>query len=346
VTRVHADLRYLVAHVHGRFSHIVERERLDVLCSLRSVGDLGQALGRELPSDATELERELTGELVREHWAIAHSLGGAAGELLVWQLARYLLQNLQLVLRCRTAARLRAELERHIVPLPAELALNVDAVLEARSPKELLRAISRSSPCAPFVPILMSRRGSVPFLEAALEQAYFRELWARAGRLTGEEGTLCRALMAAAIDIFHLMLAVRGGFHHGLDRSLLESLHVAGTALTLPHLRRMLRERQLPGAARHAVGKAIDRLPRDAAELSPASYAALVESLGWSRYGRLARRIFRQSAGGVAAIVGYLALRQVETTNLCRVATGIGRMSPPMLRARLLPHAAVGEAHV
>jgi hypothetical protein len=108
----------------------------------------------------------------------------------------------------------------------------------------------------------------------------------------------------------------------------------------------MLREPDLASAARHAVGRALERLPPEAAELTPPSYAALLETLAWSRYEGLARRTFRRSPGGMAAVVGYLAQRRVETTNLRRVAAGLGRVPPEALRAHLLPYDGARSAHV
>lgn len=340
-----ADLDYLVARMHGRFGRLAEGERLAVLCSLKTVDELCHALGRAPTSDVPTLERALVRELVDEHWTIASCLPDAGAALLRWQLARYLLQNLELALRGRASAMSPAELAPHLVPLPEELSFDGDALLAATTPKELGRALARCESCAPFTPLVAGRRHPPPYLEAALEQAYFQELVRRAARLSGDDGARAERLCAAEVDLFHLMLAVRGRFHHALEATLLEALHVAGTPLTLPCWRRMLREPDLPSAARHAVSRAIDRLPSSSTELSPPRYAAALELLSWSRYARLGRQTFRHSAGALGAALGYLALRRVETLNLCRAAAGLGRVSAEALRERLVRSGGAGGAH-
>jgi hypothetical protein len=107
----------------------------------------------------------------------------------------------------------------------------------------------------------------------------------------------------------------------------------------------MLRERDLAGAAKHAVGRIVDSDALRSGASGEPPRAAHLEALGWSRYARRARRAFRRSGGGLATVLGYLALRRVETANLCRIAAGIGRLAPEQLRATLIPRAAEGAAH-
>jgi vacuolar-type H+-ATPase subunit C/Vma6 len=94
----------------------------------------------------------------------------------------------------------------------------------------------------------------------------------------------------------------------------------------------MLAASDVPTAAARAVGAAVDGLPQGDID------AALLETLAWHRYWRLARAAMVRSALALGTVAGYAAIRRVELANLITLAEGVRTgAEPDAIRRRLIP---------
>ena len=327
------DLDYLAARLHGRRGRLAEAERLDALCRLRTIPDLARAV---LPeggiSSAAEFQGRLVRDLAGELFTLARQFSGPRARLLEWMPVRFELENLKVLVRGLLTHEPLDEVRRHLIPLPPEL--------EARpSSAETLPELVEELPRGAFqeslarAAVLYREEPGPFFYEAALDRGYFLELLARLAGLSGEVRGEVAPVIFQEVDIFHLMLVVRGRFLNGLEPALLAPLHVGGTRIELNRFKAMLQDPGLPAAAGRAVGRAVDRAPvKETAE------PVLWEALAWERFLRLADRAFRRGHMSFGAVVGYAALKRVEAANLITLAEGI-RMGVPgeTLRPRLIP---------
>jgi vacuolar-type H+-ATPase subunit C/Vma6 len=353
--QVPTDLDFLSANLHGCRSRMAEAERLDQLCRLRSVAELARVLYPEGGFlTASHLQRVLVLEQVEELSAIAAKVRGPAGRLLDWLRVRFQMEDLKVLARGFAQGMGLKELQPHLVPLPDDLALDVKALASAGS----IEAFAAACPTGPLregmrrAADLYNRKPRPFFVEAGMDHGYLAELLARSRALPrGQRGGVLEIARQEA-DTFHLVLAARGRFHYALGPEMLAPFHVPGARLDRDRFARLLAAEDLGAVAAAVTGLAIDGLPtgpdRPAGEPDP----ALLETLAWERYWRLANRTFRLSHMGLGAVVAYTAIRRVELANLIRLSEGIrSGLSPEAIRCRLIPRpglvparAAPGEA--
>jgi vacuolar-type H+-ATPase subunit C/Vma6 len=339
-----ADLDYLVARLHGRLGQFAEAERLDALCRLRTMTDLVRARNpRAHFTTVTDFQHELILEMVQELADFASQLTGAGSALMAWLRIRFQLENLKVLARA-FATKKPLELARgYLVPLPADLALNLEALAAAQSaeafalvaPVGILRkGLAATAPAYEAEPRPM-------VLEAALDRVYFRELLKRTRALSGDARSDSMTIAKQEVDTFHLMLAARGRFGYDLPPEQLERFHVPGAGITLARFRQMLAADTLRDVAELAAGLSLDPLPATEDRYTTGARdwdAALLESLAWNRYHRLARRAFRRSHMGLGAVVAFAAIRRIEVANLITLSEGIRTDMPSdAIRRRLIP---------
>jgi len=338
--RIALDLDYLAANVHGRRSRLAEAERLDALCRLRTVTDLARALFPESRFlTAAALQRVLILDQVEELTEIASRLGGAAGRILDWLGVRFQMENLKVLARGLAGGMALEDLRPHLILLPDDLALPVEALASAGS----LEAFAALVPHEPLRDglkrggDLFARRPKAFFLEAGLDAGYLEELLSRARALSAADRREVLPIALQEADTFHMMLAARGKFHYGLGPEAIVPFHVRGALMARRTFEAMAAAEHVSDVAALAVGVAVDEVPAVAKE---ALTAADLEPLAWSRYYRLANRAFRRSHMGLGAVVAYAAIRRVELANLITLSEGI-RLGQPAdaIRRRLIPAA-------
>lgn len=346
------NLEFLAARLHGRRSRMAEGARLDRLCAAAALPQFASEL---LPAtevgSARQLQQWLVRELAGEIMAVAAQLAPPGAHLLHWIAGRFQLENLKVLIRGLLAGIPPDATVAHLVSLPGERVLTAEAAAAARSLQELAGLLPRGLVRRRFTEVLALHAGETrPFsFEAALDRGYFEELVVRAGTLGGEDGELVMPLVWQEADTFHLLLVARGRFLYGLGGETLRPFHVRGTGISGERFATMLGEADLRSAARHALGRALDFLPRPPGGASPGTsdiVPADLEALAWNRFLRLANRAFRRSHLGLAAVVAYAELRRVEVANLITLSEGIrGQVPRAELRARVVPRGGLEVAH-
>jgi vacuolar-type H+-ATPase subunit C/Vma6 len=332
--RLTTGLDYVAAVLHGRRSRMAEGDRLGALAAERSIGDLARVLyGETAIASAVELQKRLVVDRALEILELARKLDGPAGEFLDWLAVRFQVENLKVLARGLAAGTPWSEVQAHLVPLPGNLAVDARA-MASEATVETLAGVIRQKPLAGALVAALPLYQAYPrayVLESALDRGYFVELLARAGAVAGEDLPDVLALVKQEIDIFHLVLAVRGKFFYGLPAEQLAPFYVAGARLRRPDFSAMLTATDLAEAAGRAVGFVIDAAPE-------AADPAALERLAWDRYHRLAAAVFRRSPAGLGLVAAYVALRRVELANLITASEGIrAGLSADDLRRRMIP---------
>jgi V/A-type H+/Na+-transporting ATPase subunit C len=345
------NLDFLAARLHGRRSQMAEGGGLDALCRARTLPQFAGGVLRGVQAEsATQIQRRLVQELVREVRSIAAQLSSASAELLRWLAVRFDVEDLKIVVRgILTGARPEAW-RPYLLAAAPEFALRAEALAAARSVEELIAFL-------PVGPLRKHLREAIElygemrrpfFFEAELDRGYFEELLACTQALRGLDQELIKPLVLQEVDTYHLMLVARGKFGYGLEATALLPLHVSGAGISRERFSAMLADPDLRTAAGRALGRALDALPPgESGESSSAIAPADLEALACNRFLRLANRAFRRSHMGLAAVVGFVELRRIEVANLITVSEGIRAQVPEeQLRARLIPRRTREAAHV
>ncbi|HWH68765.1 MAG TPA: V-type ATPase subunit [Candidatus Sulfotelmatobacter sp.] len=345
------DLDFLTARLQGRRNQLPEAQRLDELCRLQSIAELARATGHkgELQT-ARDFQRQLVQDLAGELSEILGHLRGTGARLLAWMQVRFQVENLKVLLRGAYSHTPLAELQKHLVPLPRDLSVAEPTLATASSPEQFVQALP-PGPLRASMERALVRMPQQPrpfFLETALDRGYFEELLARAGRIAGEDKTVIQAMAVQEVDLFHLMLVVRGKFFYGLEPERLHPFHLSGTGISRGRFTSMLNAPDLLAAVRYAVGTVLERLPperQSQGEAAPGIDPAAVETLAWNRFRRLANRAFRRSPTGLGLVIGYVNLRRVAVANLITLSEGL-QTGTADIRARLIPRRNLEAAYV
>jgi len=337
------DLDYLAARIHARRSRMAEAERLDALCQFRAMPELGCALRPDFDfQTSVNLQRQLLRDLVREFSFCLRHLAGAGHEFVRWMQSRFQIENLKVLLRGFVNHTPFDSLQEHLVPLPRELALDAKTLLNSETVDAFAKRLPTGWPRKQLQLAIAAHRDEPRafFFEAALDGGYFHELLVRLERLPAAEKELIEPLAQQDVEIFYLQLAVRGKFNYGLTAESLFPLRVPGSGAAAERFHAMLTSADISTMAKLGLGHSFDELPtaRATGETVAALNPAILEALAWRRFLRLANGAFRRSHMGLAAVVGYLEIRRVETANLITLSEGIRTgMEAEQIRARLIP---------
>ncbi len=341
--RTATDLDFLAANIHGRRSRLAEAERLDALCRIRTLPELARALFPESRFlTAVHLQRVLVLDQVEEISTIGSKIGGSSGRFLDWLRMRFRMENVKVLVRGFASGRALKELQPHLIPLPEDLALNLE-VLATAGTIEAFTAVLDPEPLRAGLKRAVEPYNKRPrpfFPEAGLDYGYLTELLVRARALPRAHRDDVLGIACQEADTFHLALVARGRFSYDLSPEALQPFHVSGTRIRRQQFRQMLQAESLAEAASMAVGAAIDTMPEQAEP-----DAATFEILAWNRYYRLANRTFRRSHMGMGAVVAYAAIRRIELANLITLTEGVrARVPPDVLRQRLIPRLEPADA--
>lgn len=345
------DLDYLATRLHARRSRMAEKARLDGLCHLRSLPELGRAVfrGSEF-SVTTDFQRRLVQDLAAEmSWCLKH-LEADDQDFIAWLQVRFQVENIKTLLRGFLNHTPLETLQPRLVQLPSGLTLEAAALLAAKSLEEFVGRLPAGSPRSRLHAVAASQREPPPFLlEAALDAGYFQELLARNNRLGGGELEIVKPLVCQEANLFQFLLVVRGRFNFGLTAETLLPLRVSNGGEVVEWFRAVLSAPDILAAAKCVVGIVIDSLPaagRSAGEQATVDIS-VIESLAWQRCLRLANLTFRRSHMGVGAVVGYFGVRRMEIANLITLSESIRLgVDEHAIRARMMPRTDLEVAHV
>ena len=350
MTAITTDLDFVTARLHARRSRMAEGKRLDDLCHIRTMPELGRALYPETgPRTAVDLQRRLVADTAEEVGNIAGYLGGAEAEVLNWLCVRFQMENLKVLARGFSGGLSLEEIRPYLVPLPAGLALSVEPFLAAESLEAFANLIPAGALAESVLRLAIEPYKAQPrpfFIESALDHGYLAELATRAGNLSGGERGFVMSVARQEVEMFHTLLAARGRFHYQITPDALIAFGVSRAGAERERLETMARAADLAEVARRAVGHGIGRLPSGTSE-PPEAAIPILEALAWNRFWRVANQVFRASHIGLGAVVGYVGLRRVELANLITLTEGIrAALAPDAIRRRMIPRSDLEAAHV
>lgn len=345
------DLDYLTTRLHARRSRMAEGERLDDLCRLRTLAELGRSVfpGLEIPA-VGDFQRRLAEDLVAEMVACLKHLETEEQDFIAWLPARFQVENAKLLLRGCLSHVPPEMVEPALVRLPASWELPAAGLLAAKSPDDFAAQLPSAGPRHRLQALLAIQREAPPFLlEAAMDAGYFHELLTRNNRLPCGESETVKPMVFQEINLFQFMVVTRGRFHLGLTAEALQPLRVFGGDEMGEWFNGLLSAPDLAAAAKGSRNVVLDTLPPAGHGGSGVSEAdvSVIEALAWQRYLRLANSAFRRSHNGVGAVAGYFGVRRLEIANLITLSEGIRLGADAReIRGRMIPRAELGAAYV
>lgn len=331
------DFAFVVAKLHGMRSHLYEGPRIESLASLGNAFEMTASVFPDL--DVTSRGR-FGRHVVREHVAdlarVQVLLDGPNRTFFDWQLERYRIENLKVVLR-GWKSRLRAdEVTELLVELPAEYSLPVREILDTARLTDVIRLM----PVEGFARAI--RRGAVQFhdtnrlfyIEAALDRFYFEELCRRAAALKSADRDEVSGLVRLEALIYNVLYVMRARLNYDAAAADVRAFLVNGShpAPAAAELEGMLRaasfEEMLAAAPERKLLLGPGEEPTGLSELQRRT---------WERLYLAANRIFYRSMFHMGCVEAFYYIKRVELRNLIRVAELLGQEVPATdIRRRLI----------
>jgi vacuolar-type H+-ATPase subunit C/Vma6 len=344
------DLDYLATRLHARRAQMAEAGRLDELCRLRTVPELGRAVfpGAEFIV-AADFQRRLVQNLIQEMSGCAKHLDEEGLDLIAWLLTRFQLENVKVLLRGFLNHTPLEALQPHLVPLPEGLAFDEAGLVGAKSIEDFQARLPAGNPRNRLQATAAGQRepAQLFILEAALDGGYFQELLARTARLQDGEAEIVKPLSFQEANLFQFLLVARGKFHFGLTADTLLPLRLARSNDNDDWFNALLSAPDLMSVVKAGVGVVIDALPATPGSDDEPALASTVEALAWQRYLRLANSAFHRSHMGVGAVAGYFGVRRMEIANLMSLSEGIRLgVEEREIRSRMIPRLDTEASHV
>lgn len=342
------NLTYLATKLHARRSRMQEGKRLETLCHIRTLPELGRAIGLDADYQApADFQRRLAADLIHELAGYAKHLDEAGSGLFSCLLLRFEVENVKVILRGLINKVPHGELRSHLVPTSDSRSLDMEKLMNAGSLEDFAALLPSRPPYRRMrKAILTERQHPVPFfLETALDNDYFEGLLLSTRALSEEDMAAIRPLILQEANLFQLMLVIRGKFLYRLPPESLLSLGVAGASETW--FTNLVAAPDMLTAAKHSVGIVLDELPAGHGASGDTPDPAVLDALAWKRYARLANMAFRRGCIGLGAVIGYAGLRRVEVANLITLSEGIRMgVTNGELRRQLIPQMNLEAIHV
>jgi vacuolar-type H+-ATPase subunit C/Vma6 len=342
------NLIYLATKLHARRSGMREGERLEALGHIRLLPELARALGMDTDCrTAADFQRRLAKDLIYELASFAKHVGETGSKVFSCLLVRFQMENVKVVLRGLINKIPQDELRLNLLPLPQGLALEEQNLMGAGSLEDFAALLPHRPPYRRVrEAIFTERQRPIPFFfEMALDNDYFQELLSKARRLLEEDVAAVRPLIVQEANLFQFMLVIRGKFVYRLPAESLRSLGLEGVADAW--FKEVLAAPDMLTAAKCGVGTVLDEIPANPRSGGNILDPAVLETLAWKRYARLANAAFRRGHMGLGAVIGYAGLRRIEVANLITLSEGIRMgITDGALRQRFIPTTNLEAIHV
>jgi vacuolar-type H+-ATPase subunit C/Vma6 len=332
------DFSFVSAKLHGMRSKLYEGARLDALTSLRNPFELIAAV---LPGtdvrDRMDFERRLVEQHVRDLNRVRTLLDGPNRAFFDWQLERYRMENVKVLLRAWKARSESAgsDVRALLVNLPEGYALSVDRLLSAAKLTDFMWAL----PGRLYAQGI--KRGAVQFhdtqklffIEAGLDAVYFEELCRRCGDLETADREEVEELLRIEVLVYDVLFAVRGRLNLGLSIEDVGDFLVTGIA---PAPGSVVFEAMLGASDFAGMLAAMPSRRTLLGTAEPMDLVGLQRALH-ERLARGANRSFYHSMFHMGAVEAFYYLKRIELANLIRVAELLRQERPAVeIRSELL----------
>jgi len=323
------DFAFVSAKLHGMRSKLYEGPRIEALTSLRNAFEMMASVFPNLEvRSRTRFEQRLAEDHVRDLRRVQVLLQDRNREFFDWQLERYRIENLKVVLRGWKSRLSPADLTGLLVDLPEGYALPVEEILGT----EKLTDVIRLMPVKGFSRAI--RRGAAQFhdtnrlfyIEASLDACYFTELCRRTARLASTDREEVSGLLHLEVLVYEILFIMRARLNYDAD---------------VEDVREFLVKAPPPAPSRGRLAgllqagtfeEMLTAVPEDKALMgtgpAPTDLGGLQRRM-WERLYLAANRVFYRSMFHLGCVEAFYYIKRVELANLIRVAELLKQETPP-----------------
>lgn len=314
------DFAFVSAKLHGMRAKLYEGVRLETLTTLRNAFEMMASVFPTLSvTNRIRFEQHLVETHVHELHRVQVFLDGTNRDFFDWQLERYRLENLKVLLRGWKAGQAFEALRELMVGLPEPYELPVAELLAAKGLAEFIRRV----PLRFYAQGI--RRGAVQFhdtnrlfyVEAGLDAVYYEQLCRRAARLATADRAEVNELLRFEVLVYDVLFVMRARLNYDVAVEDVREFLVTGAepAPSSAAFEAMLRAESFEDM-RAAMPE--PRLLLGTTS-EPDSMGELQHRM-WERLYLAANRLFYRSMFHMGCVEAFYYIKRVELSNLIRVA--------------------------
>lgn len=323
-----SSFTYLVARCHGLRTRLISPSTLTSLVKVENVKSLAEALLkteygdliREVPWNEINgftLERIFTRKLLERCYFIPKIAPSSIVRFLYAYYRRFEVQNINLILRGKSAKAPRDRVEKSLIPIKEYSSINFDALLNSKDIVDTVKLLAETIYSPPGIVIQSYEdSGSLLPFEAYFEKVYASELMKTLEGVSGDKKYVDR-LLRVEFDVRNCITTI-GGVLYGLDSDRIESLIIPYSyKISIGDLVKVIRGERVSSIMKSVFSpymRVVDSLL--AGKEAKASVEGSKYIYDESENIRLSR------AYGFAFVLTYLISCEVERRNLTSIALG------------------------
>lgn len=352
-----ADFDYGNARLHAMKSRLLSRQTLEELAGVGSHATLISALTKTGYQEAIEvalvqfsgmeaLNRARHTDLVNTIGKVRRFYHGNAADLVSWVLCRYDVDNVKTILRGLSQHVPADEVLSGTIPVGQLLPADLARLIRSANPRDAIDLLAtwRIPLSQSLLALRAERPGAGLFeMELALESWYYRAAM-RAADAHGSASL--RAALRLDADVTNILTALRLVGLTEATAFLRQRFNADDARPLLVGPGNIPLELLVEAAAQSSIRRAVNKL--DDTPFGPMLAESFSQHAATGRLSEfeviLARRQLRHANSllfsdplGIGVMIGYLALKRVETNNLHRIALGVDMSEDPdRIRAELM----------
>ncbi len=295
---------------------LYEGDALFRLCDAPNLADLAAVLAPDQPvGNSIALQRYLTSQHIAALYTVAKQLDGWEGDMFLWMLRRYQVENLKIILRAWATKAPTSALSLYTVSVPEPLDLPAEMLMQQPTMQELVLAIPDPQIREGALMGLadFEESGRPFFIEAGIDKAYFHQLRKLAGDAPGDEEAAARKLIDLELDIYNVMTLLRALFNYSVSFSKIRPFLAPPGTVPISTIEQMRNAPDMPTATTFLPSVFFE-------ERTPPLSGDELEIAFWTKLHRSANRVFYTSVLTFGAVAAFYYIKRVELANLIRIS--------------------------
>lgn len=304
-----------------RYRHLMETTQLDALVKALIETDYGDEL-LELgtgEADITEVIKALDRNLIAAYKTILKFFTSKKeNAFIVHLISRLEVENLKTILRGKFKGIGPLLISDALIPTNGLSNINYDGLINSKDIEEFVSDLGLTRYGAHLkqvLPLFMKERRTA-LLERPLEESYYFTVYNSLESLKGYDGRIMRTYLGTIVDCFNIMGALRYRIYYEVPAEIVKTM-----ILPMRFRLTMTEAESLVHATEHDYMEIVGNTYYGR---HVGNYKSLPElEMGLNRVmAAAARKVLSGSPFNIGTIIGYLALKEIEVSNLKCIAEG------------------------
>ncbi len=317
-----AEYAYVFARIRARISDMLDDRFLKELADARKDDFLALMLESPYKTvfeglnrvDARAIEKALKQELIDQYLMVIRSTNPPTKDFLIELFRRFEVMNVKAIIRAKLA---RVTEELPLFPVESFFGRRMSVLIDADSLDSVIKRLD--SPYRRILESLNTRR--LLDIETALDRELFDSIWNRMQHLHGREKEVALRVIGTEVDITNLMILLRCKVEEVSESETERYFMPYSYAFDFDIVRYVLSADSISSAIQLLPDSPYKAVLNEALPQYEKEKSLVPFELALARYRvRMIKKLLSSYTIDIAAILGYLYLKEVEVNNISTIA--------------------------